>query len=818
MKKNITLFLALLVCTHLLAQAPQKMSYQAVVRDSNNALLVSTAIGMQISLLQGSVTGSAVYVETHTTTTNTNGFISLEIGTGTAVIGSFSAINWANGPYFIKTESDVTGGTSYSISGTSELLSVPYALFAAQSTLPPGNAVGDIQYWNGTAWVLLPVGTSGQVLKVSPSNVPQWAASSEAVPMATIATDAVSEIFTQEATFAGTVSNGGGEMILSRGFCYSTNANPTINDALISSPGGLGAFSEHASALVANTNYHLRAFATTIAGTVYGSDLSFTTLSGIPALTTTPVTNIQECFATSGGTVTDFGGAANTSYGVCYGTNPNPTVNDENSSSSENPFTLVLNTNSANTLYYYRAYATNETGTYYGNELTFTSAANSVSITTFPASAINSCNATITATITGPNTNITKGICYSTSPNPTLNDPTYNGDTDTIIAPLTFLTPNTLYYARGYTSGCWGATYGNQISFTTTAGLATVNTSSASLITSCSVKFTGTVTANDGGTLDYSGLCYATTPNPTVANTVIPYYTNAGTLSNFTSTIYNLSSNTNYYVRAYTSNCAGIFYGNEVVFSTLKIITSITTNPMGTVTAGTAVCNATIIGNNVDYTNSGFCYSTNPNPTIADNYQNLSSGNAAQIYSTTILGLTANTTYYLRSINLANACGEILTYGNQIVFTTPASTTLVLGQNYGGGLIFWLDATATGGLIAASSDQGTTNWGCEGTTISGTSASQGTGQANTNSIVTGCANAGIAAKTCADLVLNGQSDWYLPSEAELILVGQLYYFPVGNYWTSTQASATQAKYVNGIISATANKATTDVKVRAIRSF
>ena len=122
------------------AQATQKMSYQAVIRNNNNTLITSTTIGMRISILQGSSTGMAVYEETQTTKTNANGLVSLEIGSGTIVSGVFSTINWASGPYFIKTETDPAGGTNYTIVGTSELLSVPYALFS-------GNGSGTSNAW-----------------------------------------------------------------------------------------------------------------------------------------------------------------------------------------------------------------------------------------------------------------------------------------------------------------------------------------------------------------------------------------------------------------------------------------------------------------------------------------------------------------------------------------------------------------------------------------------------------------------------------------------------------------------------------------------
>jgi uncharacterized protein (TIGR02145 family) len=115
------------------AQAPQKMSYQAVIRDNSNALVSNQIVGMQISILQGSANGAAVYAETQAPTTNANGLVSLEIGGGNLVSGNFATINWANGPYFIKTETDPAGGTNYTITGTSQLLSVPFALYAATS-------------------------------------------------------------------------------------------------------------------------------------------------------------------------------------------------------------------------------------------------------------------------------------------------------------------------------------------------------------------------------------------------------------------------------------------------------------------------------------------------------------------------------------------------------------------------------------------------------------------------------------------------------------------------------------------------------------
>jgi len=187
MKKILfSLLLLMTASTAVWAQVPQQISYQSVIRDGNNKVIASSTVGIKISLLQGSATGSAVYVETHRKATNANGLVSLEIGTGTVLSGSFASINWANGPYLIKTETDPTGGTNYGIAGIAPLNSVPYALYAANGTPGPkgdkgdtgatgptgaagpagatgpqgatglltnGSAAGNTPFWNGSAWV-----------------------------------------------------------------------------------------------------------------------------------------------------------------------------------------------------------------------------------------------------------------------------------------------------------------------------------------------------------------------------------------------------------------------------------------------------------------------------------------------------------------------------------------------------------------------------------------------------------------------------------------------------------------------------------------
>jgi len=333
MKKIFIFFLALALNGYLKAQAPQKMSYQSVVRNSNGQLLNNANVGVRISVLQGSENGTAVYKETHSLTTNINGLLSLEIGAGTVVTGSFANIDWANGPYFIKTETDPNGGSNYSIEGTSQLMSVAYALYAANSTpgpqgeagpkgdqgidgtngvdgksayqiwldlgntgsetdfvnslkgpkgedgadavLPSANNVGDMQYWNGTEWVIVGAGAPGQFLQFSVNNVPTWSGNS----YASVTISAATDITTSGASFNANISSDGGEAVTARGFCISQSPNPTINDVVITSGSGIGSFTGDLTGAGDNVTFYVRAYATNSLGTRYSNQISFTTIN-----------------------------------------------------------------------------------------------------------------------------------------------------------------------------------------------------------------------------------------------------------------------------------------------------------------------------------------------------------------------------------------------------------------------------------------------------------------------------------------------------------------------------------------------------------
>jgi hypothetical protein len=309
-------------------QAPQKMSYQAIIRNSNDSLLISTPVGMRISLVQGAPSGTVVFSETQTATTNTNGLVSLQIGMGTVVTGTFACIDWASGPYYVKTETDLAGGTNYTIISSNELLSVPYALFSAngptgaqgpagpqgiagtngndgaagmngtngtngaqgiqgetgpQGTLPPGTVAGEMNYWNGTAWVTVAPGISlpgNQALTLSLCNgVPTWGPCPPALP--TVTTSVVSLIYNNSASSGGMVTSDGGAALSAWGVCWSTSANPTLANSFSQNMVSSYSFSSILNGLTVNTMYYVRAYATNSVGTAYGNEVSFTTTNNV---------------------------------------------------------------------------------------------------------------------------------------------------------------------------------------------------------------------------------------------------------------------------------------------------------------------------------------------------------------------------------------------------------------------------------------------------------------------------------------------------------------------------------------------------------
>ena len=287
MKKIIYLFTLLILSSAVFAQAPQQISYQAVVRNSGNTLVSNTQVGVLLSITNAN--DSVFYSETQTPTTNSNGLISLAIGTGTVKVGSFTSIDWSKGGYFIKTQIDPAGGTSYTISGSSQLLSVPYALYAANGSAA-GKNIGDMQYWDGSKWVTVAAGANGSNLTLC-NGIPHWGACTLPNSIPTVITIAVSIPYNRTpGSEVGVVTSNGGSAITAKGFVWSKNQNPTLADHIDSATFNSVNLVDTFSTLLwdsfeYNTTYYFRAYATNSVGTAYGNQITMTTGSN-PYVTT----------------------------------------------------------------------------------------------------------------------------------------------------------------------------------------------------------------------------------------------------------------------------------------------------------------------------------------------------------------------------------------------------------------------------------------------------------------------------------------------------------------------------------------------------
>ncbi len=286
--KFFVLFFILSIFSLSIAQPPQKMSYQAVVRNANNELVVNQQIGIKISIIRTAPGSVAVYVETHQVMTNSNGLFSLQVGTGTPAPGTdFSTIAWGSDDYYLKSEIDISGGQNYSIVGTEQLISVPYAFYSGgvdysnvDNRPPSGNHTGDILYWDAadSSWHIVPVGSAGQVLTLNPNGIPQWYSTifNQSAPP-TIVTDTIFDITGRVAKVQATIVDPGTTGIISSGVCWSTTSNPSIGNNHTADGTSTGTYISTINGLTSGTIFYARAYATNSVGTSYGQPISFTT-------------------------------------------------------------------------------------------------------------------------------------------------------------------------------------------------------------------------------------------------------------------------------------------------------------------------------------------------------------------------------------------------------------------------------------------------------------------------------------------------------------------------------------------------------------
>ncbi|MBQ7489819.1 MAG: fibrobacter succinogenes major paralogous domain-containing protein [Bacteroidales bacterium] len=292
MKKTILCALVSIIVSVLSAQVPpEKMTYQVVVRDVNNELAVNQYVGMKISILATNPNGLPVYEETHVTTTNANGLASVQVGTGTPSPGSvFANIDWAADDYFLKSEIDPNGGFNYTVTGTQQLITVPYAFYSGKAgyadssdyyhlaNRPVGSNPGDILYWTGNDWSIVPAGLPGQSLIMGNNNVPTWGNVNGTLGNPpTVVTDTVFDITGRTMLVQCHITSAGSTGVIASGVCWSTSPNPSLGNSYTTDGTSIDTFISKGTGLVSGTTYYVRAYATNSIGTSYGNPIKFTT-------------------------------------------------------------------------------------------------------------------------------------------------------------------------------------------------------------------------------------------------------------------------------------------------------------------------------------------------------------------------------------------------------------------------------------------------------------------------------------------------------------------------------------------------------------
>jgi FlaG/FlaF family flagellin (archaellin) len=498
----------------------------------------------------------------------------------------------------------------------------------------------------------------------------------------TVTTSQVTNIMQTTATGGGVVTTDGGALVTERGVCWSTLHAPSVNGSHASSGSGEGSYTVQMTGLTPNTTYYIRAYAINSAGTSYGNELQFTTAPELPSVTTAQVSNINQTSALGGGNVIDDGGATVTERGICWSTSHNPTLsgNHVSSGSGMGAFTAEMAGLASNTKYYVRAYATNSTGTAYGNEVSFTTTQeiSAPVVTTASVTNITSTTAKGGGNVTsdGGATVTERGLCWSMEHNPTTNDlhESVGSGLGAFELEIVDLQPNTTYYVRAYAINSVGTSYGAEISFTTLQNLSapTVMTAQVTNITQTTALGGGNVTSDGGASVTERGICWSTSHNPTTAGN----HANSGSgTGSYTVSMTGLTTNTTYYVRAYAINSQGTSYGEEVSFTTAQSISapSVITSQVTSITQTTALGGGNVTDDGgASVTQRGICWSMSPNPTVNDSHE--ANGTGTGNYTVSMTGLMANTTYYVRAYAI-NSVGT--SYGNEESFTTLASLPTV---------------------------------------------------------------------------------------------------------------------------------------------
>ncbi|WP_299578315.1 hypothetical protein [uncultured Sunxiuqinia sp.] len=496
-----------------------------------------------------------------------------------------------------------------------------------------------------------------------------------------VVTDGVTSVQGTSASVQGTIADNGGEPITERGICWSTEKMTTIDDNRLVCGNGDGSFTGQLTGLTKGETYYVRAYAINRIGIAYGDELSFVTAT-LATITTNEVSDISGVSAVGGGFISNDGGSEVSQSGICWNTTGNPTIYNPRTTEGVGigEFIHTMTNLMANTTYYVRAYAINEAGVSYGNEVRFISGPPEFAIvrTVTPKSELNGVEGTSGGTvISNGGTLITSGgLVWSTQsgfiPDTVLVNRTTESVSGSFSSRMTGLLPNTTYYVRAYVVNGIGTSYAEEeLSFTTKDIPVVVTTDiEKSSVTSTSALAGGSIISDGGSPVTQSGVCWSTSHNPVREDE--NYTTNGGGSGDFTSTISDLMGSTTYYVRAYAVNAVGIAYGEEVSFTTEPpVLATVVTDPVTLLSSTSANGGGTITSNGgALVTTRGLVWCTQPNfepDTIVKN-RTASTGYFTGSFTDLLTKLAPNTVYYIRAY-AENSVG--IAYGEEVSFLTP---------------------------------------------------------------------------------------------------------------------------------------------------
>jgi uncharacterized protein (TIGR02145 family) len=572
--KKLYAFLAIITTIVTFAQAPQGFNYQATVRNSAGALIVNQNVNFKFNIMLNSATSLPIFSETHLAPTDDLGQVNLVIGQGTATTGSFSTINWSTGNYYLGIE--LNTGNGYVAMGTTQLLSVPYALYAnsAGSSQSQGKTsiylTGDITNAEAAARIASELGPETENIYIR--NTTQLTS----VDLSSMSSAVNIEIEYNEAL---TSVNLNGLITIYNNLLLRYNPiltsilfnNLAVSECIrINNNNSLSSISLNSLLKVNKISYSAGLIGIEISDNINLQSVLLPLLSQSHSI---------EIYNNSLLTL-DLPSLTKVSGGSIYVGNNKLSSTSVNS--LLNKFLTVLPSSGKNIYLQGQNPPAPPTGQGVIDKQTLINAGNQVytdgfvpTLTTTAVTSITTTSATSGGTITNSGGSIitAKGVVWSTSNDPNIEygyqGMTTDGSGDgSFTSNLVGLTLGTTYYVRAYATNEIGIGYGQVETFTTLTILPTLTTAVSS-ITNTSAIAGGIISSNGGASITARGVCWSTITNPTIALTT---KTTDGTgIGVFTSNITGLTGNTTYYVRAYATNSVGTGYGNEISFTTPPI-------------------------------------------------------------------------------------------------------------------------------------------------------------------------------------------------------------------------------------------------------